>query len=70
VWGGQNIPSQMPTAASRLYASNVATLLALMVEDGRVTIDFDDEIVDGACVTHDGVVRFEPARTALEERGD
>ena len=29
-------------------------------------MDFDDEILDGACVTHDGDVRFEPAREALE----
>jgi NAD(P) transhydrogenase subunit alpha len=70
VWGGENVPSQMPVAASRLYASNVVTLLQLMVKESQVAIDFEDEIVAGACVTHDGAVRFEPARAALEERGD
>jgi NAD(P) transhydrogenase subunit alpha len=70
VWGGANVPSQMPVAASRLYASNVVTLLGLLVAEGSVSIDFDDEIVHGACVTHDGEVRFEPAREALETGGD
>lgn len=66
VWGGENVPSQMPVAASRLYASNVATLLALVVSDGSIVVDFDDEIIDGACVTHAREVRFAPAREALE----
>jgi NAD(P) transhydrogenase subunit alpha len=66
VWGGLNVPSQMPVSASRLYAANQANLLALLVADGVVTVDLDDEIVDGATVTHDGQVRFAPAREALE----
>ncbi|HVQ87145.1 MAG TPA: Re/Si-specific NAD(P)(+) transhydrogenase subunit alpha [Actinomycetes bacterium] len=69
VWGALNVPSQMPVAASRLYASNVVTLLQLMVKDGLVVVDFDDEIVAGACVTHAGQVRFEPAKQALDEGG-
>jgi NAD(P) transhydrogenase subunit alpha len=66
VWGASNVPSQMPAASSRLYASNVVTLLALMIKDGEVVIDFSDEIVDGACVTHAGEVRFAPACEALK----
>jgi len=66
VWGGSNVPSQMPVAASRLYASNLVTLLQLMVKDGSVVIDFDDEIIAGACVTHAGQVRFGPAEEALD----
>ena len=66
VWGGRNVPSQMPVAASRLYSSNTVTLLGLIVQDGAIDIDFEDEIIDGSCITHDGSVRFEPARSALE----
>lgn len=69
VIGGQNVPSQMPVAASRLYAANLVNLSQLLIHDGAVTLDFDDEIVDGACVTHDGDVRFAPAREALEGAG-
>lgn len=67
VWGGMNVASQMPVAASRLYAANVVNLLLLMTTDGAVVPDLDDEIVDGATVTHDGVVRFAPARDALQK---
>lgn len=66
VWGGLNVPSQMPVSASRLYSANQANLLALLVKEGTVTVDLDDEILDGAVVTHDGQVRFAPAREALE----
>jgi NAD(P) transhydrogenase subunit alpha len=68
VWGAENAPSQMPASASRLYSANVANLLLLMTVDGAVTPDFADEIVDGAAVTADGVVRFAPAREALEAK--
>jgi H+-translocating NAD(P) transhydrogenase subunit alpha len=70
VWGGRNVPSQMPGPASRLYAQNIVNLLTLMTaaseEGGRFAPDFDDEIVAGACVTHDGQIRHEPTREALE----
>jgi NAD(P) transhydrogenase subunit alpha len=66
VWGGANVPAQMPGPASRLYAQNVVNLVTLMTREGAFAPDFDDEIVAGSCVTHDGAVRHEPTRTALE----
>jgi NAD(P) transhydrogenase subunit alpha len=66
VWGGANVPSQMPGPASRLYAQNVVNLVTLMTADDRFAPDFDDEIVAGSCVTHDGRIWHEPTRTALE----
>ncbi|WP_245582282.1 NAD(P) transhydrogenase subunit alpha [Nocardioides halotolerans] len=73
VWGGKNVPSSMPGPASRLYAQNVVNLLTLLTakpgegEDGGMFApDFDDEIVAGACVTHDGAIRHQPTREALE----
>jgi NAD(P) transhydrogenase subunit alpha len=58
VWGGRDVPSQMPLDASRLYARNVADLLELMTgEDGVIAPDRDDEIVEGCWVTRDGAVR-------------
>jgi NAD(P) transhydrogenase subunit alpha len=66
VWGGANVPSQMPGPASRLYAQNVVNLVTLMTREGAFDPDFEDEIVAGSCVTQGGVVRHEPTRTALE----
>jgi H+-translocating NAD(P) transhydrogenase subunit alpha len=58
VWGAQDVPSQMPVDASRLYARNVSDLVLLMTTgDGDVVPDFDDEVVAGCWVTRDGAVR-------------
>ena len=40
----------MPYHASQLYSRNVVALLQLLVEDGELKLDWDDEIVSGACV--------------------
>src|SRR3954447_25290999 len=71
VWGGKNVPSQMPGPASKLYAQNVVNILTLMTskaegDSGVFAPDFEDEIVTGSCVTHDGAIRHEPTRIALE----
>ena len=70
VWGAKNVPAQMPGPASRLYSQNVVSLIELLThqgDDGAVLqLDFDDEIVAGACVTHDGLIRHEATRLALE----
>ncbi|HEY8702036.1 MAG TPA: Re/Si-specific NAD(P)(+) transhydrogenase subunit alpha [Arthrobacter sp.] len=65
VVGLKDAPSAMASDASRLYAKNVANLLALMIRDGTVALDFDDDVVAGACLTHDGVVRHLPTAEAL-----
>lgn len=64
--GMKDVASAMPADASRLYAKNVANLLALMTCDGAVVPDFGDEVVAGACLTHDGEVRHRPTAEALE----
>jgi proton-translocating NAD(P)+ transhydrogenase subunit alpha len=58
-----NLPSELATHASQLYSKNVENLLGLLVDDERnLTIDFDDEIVAGACITHEGAIVNERAR--------
>lgn len=64
--GLRDAASAMPSDASRLFAKNVANLLALMTADGRVVPDFDDEVVAGACLTHGGCVRHAATAEALE----
>jgi NAD(P) transhydrogenase subunit alpha len=61
-----NLPSDMAAHASQLYAKNVENLLGLLVDDGgSLALDFDDEVVAGACITHEGEIRGE--RTAGAE---
>ena len=63
VIGPLNLSSDMAAHASQLYAKNVENLLKLLVDDeGQLNLDFDDEIVAGACLTHEGEIRNERAR--------
>ena len=65
-----HLPSEMATHASQLYAKNVENLLKLLVsEEGTLNIDFDDEVVAGACLTHEGEIKNERAREAAGVSG-
>jgi NAD(P) transhydrogenase subunit alpha len=67
--GLKDAASAMPADASRLFAKNVANLLALMVRDGTLALDFGDEVVACSCLTHDGEVRHAPTAEALAALG-
>ncbi|HUJ12138.1 MAG TPA: Re/Si-specific NAD(P)(+) transhydrogenase subunit alpha [Verrucomicrobiae bacterium] len=52
--GRTNLPSTLPVHASQMYARNVVELVKLMVKDGKLNLDFTDEIIKGACLTYNG----------------
>jgi NAD(P) transhydrogenase subunit alpha len=61
-----NLPSTMPEHASQLYARNVMALLELITgEEGELNMNFDDEVVAGACITRDGEIVNEGAKKAV-----
>jgi H+-translocating NAD(P) transhydrogenase subunit alpha len=62
--GPLNLPATMPDHASSLYARNVQSLLELMVKEGELHLDFEDEVIAGACITRDGQIVHEGARSA------
>ena len=63
--GPLNLPSSMPDHASQLYAKNVQNLIELMVSDeGELRLDFEDEVLAGACITRDGEIVHEGAKQA------
>lgn len=60
-----NVPSTMAEHASQLYARNIQSLLELMISDeGKLELDFEDEIIAGACVTRGGEIVHEGAKAA------
>jgi len=63
--GTRNVPSTMPLHASQLFARNVMNLLLHLVKDGAITLDFQDEITKGSCVTHGGAIVNERARQLI-----
>jgi NAD(P) transhydrogenase subunit alpha len=62
-----NLPAEMPEHASQLYARNIQALLELMLdEQGELKLDFDDEIIAGACITRDGEIVNAGAKALVE----
>ncbi len=72
VWNGVtiigpiNLPSSMPVHASQLYSKNVTSLLQLLIKDKALHLNFADDIINGACVTHAGEIRNSRVRDALQ----
>ncbi|HEV2785906.1 MAG TPA: Re/Si-specific NAD(P)(+) transhydrogenase subunit alpha [Solirubrobacteraceae bacterium] len=65
-----NLPASMAEHSSALYARNVQSLLELLIgEDGQIDLDFDDEIIAGACITRDGEIVHGGAKKAVEAAG-
>jgi len=63
IWGGKDVPSQLPFHASSLYSRNVVNLLTLLTKPAAegsalsFNLDFEDEIINGSAVTHAGAKR-------------
>lgn len=64
--GPINLPSSMPVHASQLYAKNITALMQLVVKDKALNINFADDIVDAACITHNGEIRNQRIKDALQ----
>ena len=64
--GTSNIPSTVALHASQLYARNITNLLQYLDGEGRLKLDFEDEITKCCCVTHAGQVVNERARQMME----
>ncbi|HWB92668.1 MAG TPA: NAD(P) transhydrogenase subunit alpha [Puia sp.] len=55
--GDSNLPASMPIDASKLYGKNVGNFLPLIIDgENRLNLDFDDELVKGCCITHNGMI--------------
>jgi NAD(P) transhydrogenase subunit alpha len=67
ILGPLNVASTMAEHASQLYSRNIESLLGLMISgEGALSLDFDDEVIAGACITRDGEIVHEAARAAAE----
>jgi len=65
IHGPANLVSQMPVDASSLYARNVTALFDEFVRDGELNVDFEDEVIAGSCITHNGEVVNERVKALL-----
>jgi NAD(P) transhydrogenase subunit alpha len=49
-----NLPATVPVHASQLYSRNVSSFLNLLIKDGELHLDMNDDVVGPSCVTHEG----------------
>lgn len=64
--GPTDLPSRVAHDASQMYSRNLASFVGRITgEDGEIVFDFDDQIVSGACITHDGRVTHPVVRRAM-----
>ncbi|MBD2300526.1 Re/Si-specific NAD(P)(+) transhydrogenase subunit alpha [Nostoc sp. FACHB-190] len=73
VWNGVtiigpiNLPSSMPVHASQLYSKNLTSLLQLLInKEKALQINFADDIIDAACITHAGEIRNQRVKDGLQ----
>lgn len=64
--GPVNLPALMPLDASTVYARNVLALFTLLVREGELHVDLDDEVVAGSLLTHAGEIQHRPTAEKLE----
>jgi NAD(P) transhydrogenase subunit alpha len=71
VAGPTDLAGRVAVDASPMYARNVVSLLTRMTDDegGELVFDFDDEIIAGACITHDGLVTHPVIRRSMGMEG-
>ncbi len=62
-----NLPSTVSVHASQMFAKNMATLLQLLIPENEINLDFEDDILDSVCVTHQGEVRNERVKGAIAQ---
>ena len=66
IHGPVRLAAALPIHASQMYARNITSFFLLMVKDGALNLDWNDDIVRDTCVTHDGAVKHAPTRERLD----
>lgn len=61
-----NVPSRLAEHASELYAKNLLNFLELIVEEGELNLNWEDDIVAGSVMTHEGEIKHGPTKEIIE----
>lgn len=65
IMGPLNLPSQMAVHASQMYSRTLMAMVLEFYKEDSFTLDFEDDIVKGACLTHDGEIKNERVQSLL-----
>ena len=68
IYAPTNLPAEIPVHASQLFSRNVTAFCNLLAKDGALNLNFDDDILSGSCIVHQGEIRNERVKTNYELR--
>jgi NAD(P) transhydrogenase subunit alpha len=63
--GPAHIASRMPVHASEMIAKNLFNFISPFIQEGKLTLDWEDEVLVGACLTHAGELRHKGVKESL-----
>lgn len=66
IYGPLNVASQTPIHASEMYSKNLFNFISPMIKEGELQIDWEDEVIIGGALTHDGEIKHAPTRELVE----
>jgi proton-translocating NAD(P)+ transhydrogenase subunit alpha len=67
ILGPIRLAGTIPIHASQMYSRNITSFVLLMLKDGKLTLDFNDDIIRDTCVTHDGKILNSATRERIEQ---
>lgn len=68
IFGPSNLPADMPRDGSLMYGKNIANFFKLINKEGSLEINFEDDIVKGTCLTHQGEIVNERVKELLDDK--
>ncbi len=63
--GDSNLSSSIPKDASQMFSKNISNFMKLLVKEGALNLDFEDDIILGTCLTHEGEIKNERVKKIL-----
>jgi H+-translocating NAD(P) transhydrogenase subunit alpha len=64
--GSSFLPSTVPSDASKMFGKNVMNFLKLILKDGQINLNFEDDLVKGTCITHNGQIVNEKVKEVVK----
>ncbi len=70
IYAPTNLAAAIPVHASQLFSRNITAFCHLLAKDGGMNLDFSDDILNGSCIVHQGVVRHERIKEMITTMKD
>jgi proton-translocating NAD(P)+ transhydrogenase subunit alpha len=64
--GRSDLPSSMPMDASKMFGKNILNFTKLMIKDGNLDLNFEDDIVEGTCLTYQNEIKNKRVKSLFE----